>query len=158
MRQISHRPAAIIDACGAYLDKSQCGMESVRRRVRRADVDFTDNALVPGPDRILEQIPIKPARAAAPARRRCDHDPIHIYKAWIAGAEPQDISAGATNCNSRSLMQPARRPEGRYCSPKKYAGLSPVKPGTDARVSRIPFCGVSDSRERLRQRRRQAFV
>src|ERR1700730_1889949 len=93
MRQISNRSVAVMDACGTDLDKSQCGMESVRHRVRWAHVDFTDNALVPGPNSMLEQIGIEPERAAAPARRCCDHDSVHIDEAWIARTEPQEIRA-----------------------------------------------------------------
>jgi len=41
----------------------------------------------------FEQIPIKPARAATPARRCGDHDPVDIDKARIAFAEPEEIRA-----------------------------------------------------------------
>src|SRR5258707_9494674 len=68
-------------------------MEGVRHRVRGARIDFADNALMSGPERMFEQIVIKPARAAAPARRCCDHDPIYIHKAWIVRTEPQEIRA-----------------------------------------------------------------
>src|SRR5712664_2804205 len=69
VRQVPDRPAAIIDACRPDLDESQRRMESIRCRVWRAAVDFTDNALVSGFSRMFEQIAIKPARAAASARR-----------------------------------------------------------------------------------------
>src|SRR5882757_9355258 len=68
VRQVPDRPAAIINACRPDLDESQRRMERIRCRVWRVAVDFTDNALVSGFSRMLEQIAIEPACAAAPAR------------------------------------------------------------------------------------------
>jgi|KBSMisStandDraft_5_1062788.scaffolds.fasta_scaffold436473_1 hypothetical protein len=68
-------------------------MESVRHRIRRFRIDFADDAIVPGQNRMLEQIVIEPPRAATPARRRCHHDPVHIDEARIMGAEPEEIRA-----------------------------------------------------------------
>src|ERR1700736_5345918 len=93
MPEISHRPAASIDAGGADLDKSQGGMKRVRFRVRRVLVDLAENLPVSGPHGMLEQILIEPARAAAPACRCCDHDPVDIDKARIARAKPLEIRA-----------------------------------------------------------------
>ena|SRR6266853_1712971 len=45
VRQVPDRAAAIIDACRPNLDESQRSMKSIRRRVWRVAVDFTDNAL-----------------------------------------------------------------------------------------------------------------
>jgi len=59
VRQVPDRPAAIIDACRPDLDESQRRMESIRYRVWRAAVDFTDNALVSGFSRMFEQIATK---------------------------------------------------------------------------------------------------
>src|ERR1700737_2726995 len=92
-QQIPHHLASPIDARGADLDKSERGMEGIRRRVRRADVDLTDHVLMAGPARLFKQILIKPACTAAPARRCGDHDAVHIDKARIAGAKPKEIRA-----------------------------------------------------------------
>jgi hypothetical protein len=93
MPEISHRPAAPIDAGGADLDKSQGGMKRVRFRVRRVLVDLAENLPVSGPRRMFEQILIESARAAAPACRCRDHDPVDIDKARIARAKPLEIRA-----------------------------------------------------------------
>ena len=42
---------------------------------------------------MLEQVLIKPSRAAKTARGFCDHDPVHINKPPIAGTEPEEIRA-----------------------------------------------------------------
>ena len=46
-----------------------------------------------GAARVFEQIVVKPARMAAPACGRCDHDAVDIDKARIARAEPEEIRA-----------------------------------------------------------------
>src|SRR3984893_9159873 len=97
MPEISHRPAASIDAGGADLDKSQGGMKRVRFRVRRVLVDLAENLPVSGPHGTLEQILIEPARAAAPACRCCDHDPVDIRQSAD--------SARKTTGNSGCRMQ-----------------------------------------------------
>jgi hypothetical protein len=91
MREILHRPAAAMHTCSADLDKAQGGMKRFRFRVRRAYIDLAENLAVSGLRRMLEQILIKPACAAAPARRRCDDDPVDIDKARIARAKPPEI-------------------------------------------------------------------
>src|SRR4030088_31961 len=55
-RQIPHCLAVIVDAGVTHLDKSQCGMEGVRFRVRRTRVDFTDDAFMSCPRCMFEQI------------------------------------------------------------------------------------------------------
>lgn len=88
-------------------------MKSVRRRVRRLPVDLADDAVVAGSNGPREQIVIEPARMAAPARRRRDHDPVDIDKAWIAAAKPQEVRAvifGALSKASRKASTvPIRR-------------------------------------------------
>src|SRR5712664_2151445 len=68
VRQIPDLSAAIIDTCRPDLDESQRRMESIRGRVWRVAVDFTDHALVSGFSGMFEQIAIKPVRATVPAR------------------------------------------------------------------------------------------
>src|ERR1700676_486703 len=90
MREISHRSAAAIHVCRPDLDESQGGMKRVRFRVRRVLVDLAENLPVSGLRRMFEQILIESARAAAPACRCRDHDPVDIDKARIARAKPLD--------------------------------------------------------------------
>jgi hypothetical protein len=68
-------------------------MESVRLRVWRLLVDFADDVLVPRLTRMFDQIIVQAACVASPARGCGDDDPVHIYEAPVACAEPQKIGA-----------------------------------------------------------------
>ena len=95
-----------MDAGAADFDKSQRGMESVRRGVRRADVDLADHALMVRPFRPVRTGPDKAgahSRARAPMRRpRCGP---HRQSAG-SGRETR----GNSDCRSR---RPDRRRTGR---------------------------------------------
>ena len=70
-----------MDGGATDLDKSERGMKRVRLRIRRLPVDLADDALVAGFHGLLEQIVVKPARIAAPACGRSDHNAVHVSEA-----------------------------------------------------------------------------
>lgn len=71
--------------------KAECGVERVRLRIGRVEVDLTHDAVVPGFRRRPNQLVIEPARQTAAAGGRRDHDAIDIDEAIIAGAKPSIV-------------------------------------------------------------------
>src|SRR5438270_1655142 len=80
-----------MNARGANLEKSQRRVKSVRRRIGRPAVDLADDARVASRNGMSEQIVVQPARMAVPACGGGDHNAVHIDKARIARAEPEEI-------------------------------------------------------------------
>jgi len=108
--QIADGLAAVVNARAPDLDKSERGMEGIRRRIGRGEIDLAGDLRMAAAMSFIEQAAVEQPRKPQSARPSRDDDPVDIDEAPIVVAEPQEIGGCRRMRPDRAREKASRHP------------------------------------------------